>query len=364
VAASIQRNHEAAQEVTRLHLSGPQRRALFERMLLIRRFEEAVLEAAPRIPGPYHVYIGQEAVGAGVIGARRAGDQVATNHRNHGHLLACGSDPRAVMAEIMGKATGTNRGKSGSMHVCDRKAGVLVSSPIVAAGVGVAVGAAYAMRYSGDDSVAIALFGDGALCEGSFYESVNLAALWKLPVVLVCENNSGQPVGADNVGGMLATRELRRLVDGFAIETAVVDGLDAEAMWQAAAHAMERARAGGGPSFIEARLVPWPGNAPWNAPSHPDTAALRLDVRVIWQPESAVVPDPWYALHDPVVLLGRSLLASGEATSADLVTADERCRTAAADALRFADDSPYPEAAEAYTDVFRSGESTREVARP
>jgi pyruvate dehydrogenase E1 component alpha subunit len=225
---------------------------LYERMLLIRRTEERLSadSAAGRLPGAVHLYIGEEAVATGVCAHLTDRDYVTSTHRGHGHYLAKGGDLRAMMAEIWGKQEGICRGMGGSMHVADLSKGILGANGIVGAGLAIATGAGFGARLDGDGKVAVCFFGDGASNQGVLMETLNVSTLWQLPVIFVCENNmfSEFTPSREVTAGRIADR-----ARAFAMPAREVDGNDVVAVWQAAAEAVERGRAGGGPSFIEAR---------------------------------------------------------------------------------------------------------------
>jgi pyruvate dehydrogenase E1 component alpha subunit len=220
-------------------------------MLLIRRMEERLRDeaAAGNLPGAVHLYIGEEAIAAGVCARLQATDWITSTHRGHGHFLAKGGDPKAMMAEIWGKRTGICRGMGGSMHVADLSKGILGANGIVGGGFAMATGAAFAAKLKGESRVAVAFFGDGAANQGVFMECLNVSSLWKLPVVFVCENNKfcEFTVSSTVISGELADR-----ARAFKLPCTVVDGNDVTAVWQAAGEAVEHARAGKGPAFIEA----------------------------------------------------------------------------------------------------------------
>jgi pyruvate dehydrogenase E1 component alpha subunit len=224
---------------------------LLERMLLIRRMEERLAAdfKAGRLPGAVHLYIGQEAIAAGVCAHLTDDDAITSTHRGHGHFLAKGGDPGAMLAEIYGSGQGICRGMGGSMHVADVSKGMFGANGIVAAGIPIATGAAFAAQLDRSGRVAVAFFGDGASNHGAFMESLNIAALWRLPMVFMCENNGFSEFSpADTVtAGAIIDR-----ARAFAMPCESVDGNDVIAVWRAAGAAVARARAGEGPSFIEA----------------------------------------------------------------------------------------------------------------
>lgn len=226
--------------------------SLYERMLLIRRMEERLRAdaAAGKLPGAVHLYIGQEAIAAGVCAHLRDTDWITSTHRGHGHFLAKGGDPNAMMAEIWGKRTGICKGMGGSMHVADLSKGILGANGIVGGGFAIAVGAAFGAKLSGDGRVTVAFFGDGAANQGVFMECLNVSTLWELPLVFVCEYNQ---FGEFTPSATVTAGQIVDRARAFKIPCTVVDGNDVVAVWQATAEAVERARSGKGPSFIEAQ---------------------------------------------------------------------------------------------------------------
>ncbi|CAA9218731.1 MAG: Acetoin dehydrogenase E1 component alpha-subunit [uncultured Corynebacteriales bacterium] len=301
--------------------------SLYRTMRLVRRFEERAIDlvTAGEIVGGIHPYIGQEAVAAGVCAALRRTDVITSTHRGHGHVLAKGADPGRMMAELAGRTTGLNRGRGGSMHAADLSLGILGANGIVGAGGAIAVGAAWAARRSGSDRVAVSFFGDGALNQGVLLEAFNLARLWSLPVVFVCENNgyaTTLPVDASTAGAVLGRAA------GFALPAVRVDGMDAEAVLDAAADAVRRARSGGGPAFLECVTYRFRGHhtneagkaatyrteeeiAGWRArdPLLVQGARLPADVRagLDAEVEEAVAAAVAYALAGPVPLAADAL---------------------------------------------------------
>ncbi|NJP30919.1 thiamine pyrophosphate-dependent dehydrogenase E1 component subunit alpha [Micromonospora thermarum] len=244
---------------------------LYRTVRLIRRFEERAIDLvrSGHVVGGIHPYLGQEGVAAGVCAALRPGDVVAGTHRGHGHVLAKGADPARTMAELCGRVTGLNRGRGGSMHAADFAVGVLGANAIVGAGGAIVTGAVWARRRRGEDLVGVSFLGDGAVNEGMLLEAFNLAALWRVPVLFVCENNgyaTTMPV-AGAVAGSITGR-----AEAFGIPASVVDGQDPEAVRAATAAAVGRMRAGGGPEFIEARTYRFDAH-------HTFEHAVRLDYR-------------------------------------------------------------------------------------
>ncbi|MBI4240164.1 MAG: thiamine pyrophosphate-dependent dehydrogenase E1 component subunit alpha [Candidatus Rokubacteria bacterium] len=233
---------------------------LYRTMRLIRRFEERVVELVNRdeIPGVTHEYVGQEAVATGVCHALRPDDVITSTHRGHGHILAKGGDPRRMIAELMGKAAGYNRGRGGSMHIADLSLGIFGANGIVGAGAPIACGAALAAKLEKTDRVAVAFFGDGGMNQGVVHEALNLAAIWKLPVLFVCENN-GYAISAP-ISQMAAVERLAVRAVGYGMPGESVDGMDVLAVYGATTHAVERARGGGGPTLLECRTYRFVGH--------------------------------------------------------------------------------------------------------
>jgi pyruvate dehydrogenase E1 component alpha subunit len=257
---------------------------LYKTMRLIRRFEETVVELVNvnEIPGTTHEYIGQEAVAAGVCSVLTRDDYITSTHRGHGHCIAKGADVRRMMAELMARQTGLNRGRGGSMHVADFGAGMLGANGIVAGGVPFALGAVWARRDDGADVVAAAFFGDGAIGQGILGECLNLAALWALPVLFVCENN-GYAVSLrvqDSVAGSLTAR-----ATSCGMPAMSVDGMDALAVQSGARTLMEGVRSGSGPAFLECTTYRYAGH-------HTAEASLKLTYRTPEEVEAWRARDP------------------------------------------------------------------------
>ncbi len=319
-------------------------RAMYVTMLRIRRFEEHVARLVERgeIKTPCHLYIGQEAVAAGICAALRVDDQIFGTHRSHGHYLAKGGDMQAMMAEIYGKRTGCSRGRGGSMHLIAPEVGLLGTVPIVSGTIPLAVGAALAAMLQGCDRVTVAFFGDGAMEEGTAHESLNLAAHRRLPVVFVCENN----LYSSHLS-LFERRARDNIVDAAAAHGLVgirVDGNDAEAVHAAASQAVARARSGGGATFLECRTYRWRGHV---GPS------WDLDVGVKRKDELR----EWLS-RDPIARLRQSLVSAGVPTEVlDRLDDDVQAEVARAEA--YAKQSPYPAADELTMHVFYSEDASR-----
>jgi acetoin:2,6-dichlorophenolindophenol oxidoreductase subunit alpha len=328
---------------------------LFETMLLMRRFEEAValLSQQKAFTGHYHLYIGQEATGAAVMSALRAEDHVATTHRNHGHVVARGADPGAGLAEIIGRSTGLNGGRGGTIHLTDPSLGFLSTSGVVGGAISLGVGGGYACKQRGDGSLCAIFFGDGALEEGIAFEALNIASLWQLPVLFVCENNSKDAWGKERGGFpslVHAAGDLRSIPGAVGIPTQRVDGADAMAMHAATVQAVESIRAGGGPVFIEAVTRRWAGSAPLWPELSTGVTDLRMASGEVAMP--AGEHHAWYETHDPVLAAARVLLAEGGDAAARLREIDRVASARIEAARRFAVDSAAPAAADATLHVF------------
>ena len=309
---------------------------LYERMSLIREFEERLkwlVETGVPV-GAVHYYVGQEAVAAGVCAALRTSDWISSTHRGHGHCIAKGVDVRPMMAELYGKATGTNRGKGGSMHITDIRVGVLGVNPIVGMGVTHAVGAALSAKVRGTDEVAVAFFGEGAASIGALHESLNLAAIWKLPVVFVCENNGyAQATPAEYA---IAVKDIADRAAGYAMPGNVVDGQDVLEVYCAALTAVDCARGGEGPTLIECKTHRYYGHHQGD-----DTLRYRTEAEEQHARE-----------RDPLVIFRERVEAGGFLTPSELDEIDARSREALDDAVSFAESSPLPELGDLYTHVY------------
>ncbi|MDZ4342941.1 MAG: thiamine pyrophosphate-dependent enzyme [Candidatus Binatia bacterium] len=325
------------------------------KMLLIRHFEEALitLHNEGRFRGHYHVYIGQEATGVPALSLLQAEDYVFTTHRNHGHILARDADPGRMLAEILGRRDGYNKGKGGSFHVAPVELGFLQTSAVVAGILPLATGAAYAAREKQSGQVSVCLFGDGALEEGAVAESFNLASIWKLPVLYLCENNGkyghGKATGAMRSSTM-SVFPLTDLPTAYKIPAQQVDGTDVEAVIDVVGDALKKIRAGEGPQFIEAQTVRWPGSVS-NWPVLP----IATEVSLAWDLSSvlAAVKD-WYQFSDPLLIFIRKLLAEGHASKDQIVQLEKGVKEKIAEAIQFACASPEPDLQSALEGVFAS----------
>ena len=273
--------------------------ALYRRMLLIRRMEERLGDVVQsgELPGPVHLYIGQEAVAVGVCAHLTDADWIASNHRGHGHFLAKGGTPHAMVAEIFGRDTGICHGKGGSMHVADFSRGILGANGIVGGGIGLAAGAALAAQLDRKSCVSVVFFGDGGANQGVVSEVLNIAAIWKLPLLLVCENNGFSEFSPTST---VTAGEIAARAQPFGIPGITVDGNDVISVWRASAEAVGRARAGRGPTLLEARTYRWRG--------HVETEKSFLSEAYREDGEIA----EWRA-RDPIVRLEMQLLEGGTA---------------------------------------------------
>ena len=310
---------------------------LLRQMVLIRRFDELALELrlADRIYGVVHPYIGQEAIAVGVCANLRPTDRIVSNHRGHGHCIAKGADIRRMMAELFGRRDGYCKGKGGSMHIADFDVGMLGANGIVGAGLPIAAGAGLAAQLEGGDNVAVGFFGDGATGEGPFHESLNIASLWKLPVIWVCENN--QYAVETPVGRALAAPDVAALAAGYNMPGVIVDGNDVLAVYEAARAAVERARAGAGPTLLECKT--------WRRRQH----ALRDAVTPDHRPAEQIAH--WEG-RDPIEAIERRLIEGGVLNPDQIADVGQSIEADLADAVAFAEASPFPEPEEALDDVF------------
>ena len=305
------------------------------RMARIREFEAVAeaIHAAGEIPGSLHTYTGQEATGVGACMALRRDDYMVGTHRSHGHPIAKGAALGPLMAELLGKVTGVCKGKGGSMHLSDFSVGSLGETSIVGSGIPVAAGAALGAKLQGNDRVTLCFFGDGASNEGAFHEGLNLAAIWKLPVIFLCENN-GYAVST-SAQSTVPVRDIAERAKAYDMPSAVVDGQDVDLVEAAVAAAVERARTGGGPTLIEAKTYRYAEHA--------------VNMGRVLRDRGTEV-DEWRK-RDPIDLYRARLLALG-ASSAALDAIAQEVKAEVEAALRFARDSAYPQQAEAFDDVF------------
>jgi len=327
---------EKAQAGTAPSLEGDLLKKFYQDMLLIRRFEEKAgqLYGMGLIGGFCHLYIGQEAVVVGMQMTLKPGDQVITGYRDHGHMIACGMDPKGVMAELTGRTHGYSRGKGGSMHMFSKEKHFYGGHGIVGAQVSIGTGLALANRYRDNGKVAFVYFGDGAANQGQVYESFNMAELWRLPIVYVIENN--QYAMGTSVERSSSETHLYRRGASFNIQGAEVDGMDVTAVRDAGAKAAEHARAGNGPFILEMKTYRYRGHSM----SDPGKYRTREEI------------DEVRHTRDPIDHLQERLEALGYADEAYFKAEDAEMRRRVADAAEFARTASEPDPSELYTDVY------------
>jgi len=306
-------------------------------MVRIRTFEEQVNELYTRalMPGLAHLYSGEEAVAVGMCEALRRDDYITSTHRGHGHCLAKGASPDRMFAELLGKKSGYCKGKGGSMHIADPATGNLGANAIVGGSVGIATGAAFTAKRMKTDRVAVCFFGEGALGQGSLYEVMNLAQLWKLPVIYLCENNLYNEYThySETTAGTILGR-----ATAFGIENARVDGQDVRAVNEVATRFVNRARSGGGPAFLQCDTYRYSGH---------HVGDINREYYRSKQEEQL-----WRTDRDPIKVLSKWLLEQGCADPADLEKIAAEARIEIEAAVKFAIDAPYPSADEVSDDVY------------
>jgi pyruvate dehydrogenase E1 component alpha subunit len=307
---------------------------LYEMMFRIRRFEEWVIDlfARGKIPGFLHSYLGEESVATGACAHLRKDDYIISTHRGHGHILAKGARTDLAMAELFGKRTGYCNGKGGSMHIADPDIGILGANGIVGAGIVIANGAGLSAQYRGTDQVCVCFFGDGASNQGTFHEGLNLASVWKLPVVFVCENNAYAMSTQPREG--LSVQDVSVRAAAYGIPGVTVNGNDVLAVYEAAGVAIENARAGKGPALVEAKTYRIRGHYEGD----PQTYRTREEV------------DEWRT-RCPILCYRASLLESGVSED-ELKSIDARVEAELLEAVEFADKSPLPDVSEARHGIF------------
>jgi len=307
----------------------------YESMQLMRKFEEKAgqLYGMQKIRGFCHLYIGQEACAAGAVSALTKDDKWITAYRDHGHPLALGTDPKAIMAELYGKATGTTKGKGGSMHIFDKKHNFMGGHGIVGAQVPLGAGIAFAEKFNKTKNLCMCYMGDGAVRQGAFHEALNLAMLWKLPVIFVIENN-GYAMGT-SVKRSSNVTELYTLAEAYDMPAEPVDAMSVEAVHISVAKAAERARAGEGPSLLEFRTYRYKGHSM----SDPQKYRTKEEVAE-------------YKQRDPVEVTKQIILDKKMATEKELDAIDQKIIAIVEESVKFAEESPYPDVSEAFTDVY------------
>ncbi|WP_304508641.1 pyruvate dehydrogenase (acetyl-transferring) E1 component subunit alpha [Anaerotignum sp.] len=308
---------------------------MYLRMLRIREFESKAqtLFADGRIPGFVHLYLGEEAVATGVCACLSDEDYITSTHRGHGHIVAKGGDLKFMMAELYGKATGYCKGKGGSMHIADRDKGILGANGIVGAGHNIAVGAGLSAQYRETDQVCICFFGDASTNQGTFHESINLASVWKLPIVFVCENN--------NYGISMSQSRHQAIKDvadrgaAYGIPGIAVDGNDVLAVYEAASEAVARARKGQGPTLVECKTYRWRGHFegdPGNYKPKEEQAA--------------------WLKKDPIPRFEAFLKENGILSEKELTACVDQVKNEIKEAIQFAEESPDPDVASVVQDIY------------
>ncbi|MEY3405020.1 MAG: pyruvate dehydrogenase (acetyl-transferring) component subunit alpha [Bacteroidota bacterium] len=319
----------------KIEFSGEQYLAWYESMLLMRRFEERCgqLYGQQKIKGFCHLYIGQEACAAGSVSALTADDKWITAYRDHGHPLALGTDPKAVMAELYGKETGTTKGKGGSMHIFDKSKNFIGGHGIVGAQVPLGTGIAFAEQYLGTKNVCVTIMGDGAVRQGAFHEALNLAMTWKLPVIFVIENN-GYAMGT-SVSRTSNVTELYTLGEAYDMPSESVNAMRVEDVHHAVARAAERARAGEGPTLLEFRTYRYKGHSM----SDPGKYRTKEEVEE-------------YKQLDPIEAVKATIIEHHFAKESDLEAIESKIMEQVEESVRFAEESSYPDPKEAMTEIY------------
>ena len=309
---------------------------MYERMLKIRHFEQKVVElfATGDMPGFVHLYLGEEAVAVGACSALNVDDNITSTHRGHGHIIAKGGELKYMMAELYGKATGYNKGKGGSMHIAAPQLGILGADGIVGGGIPIATGSGLSAKLQKTGRVTVCFFGDGASNQGTFHESVNIAASFSLPVIYVCENNLFG-VGTRQCPSVRKVENVADRAVAYGIPGEIVDGNDVLAVYEAVSKAVERAREGKGPTLVECKTYRWRTHFE----GEPDTYRDPEEVK------------DWKA-REPIGRFRSHLLREGVLTEQEAQSIEQRVVEELAQAVRFAYDSPAPDVSEALTDVY------------
>lgn len=305
-------------------------------MQLIRQFEsksEEMYKMAGKIRGFFHVYNGQEAIAAGCMTATNHEDPFITGYRDHGLALAKGMSPNAAMAELYGKATGCSKGKGGSMHFFDKKNNFFGGHGIVGAQIGTGAGLAFAEQYRDSKNVVLCFFGDGAARQGMLHEVFNLAMLWKLPVVFICENNNyAMGTSIERTSNVI---DIYKLADAYEMPSDKIDGMTAEAVHEGVARAVKRAREGEGPTLLEMKTYRYKGHSV----SDPQKYRSKDEVEE-------------YKSQDPITKVAHTILTNKYATEAELKAIDDKISTIVEASVKFAEDSPWPDDSEVLKDVY------------
>ena len=307
----------------------------YESMLLQRKFEEKAgqLYGQQKIRGFCHLYIGQEACSSGSVSALTKDDKWITAYRDHGFPLALGTEPKAIMAELYGKATGTTKGKGGSMHIFDKEHNFIGGHGIVGAQIPLGAGIAFAEKYNKSSNLCMCFFGDGAVRQGALHEAFNMAMTWKLPVIFVVENN-GYAMGT-SVNRTSNVTDLYTIGEGYDMPSEPVDGMDVEAVHDAVSRAAERARRGDGPTFLEFKTYRYRGHSM----SDPQKYRTKEEVEE-------------YKKRDPIEMTKDRILTNGIATEEDLAAIDAKIKQIVEESVKFAEESPWPDPSEIFTDMY------------
>jgi pyruvate dehydrogenase E1 component alpha subunit len=310
---------------------------MLRKMTLIRAFDELAikLRTEGRIYGTVHPYVGQEAIAVGVCANLTNADRVTSTHRGHGHCIAKGADIKRMMAELFGRVDGYCKGKGGSMHIADFSIGMLGANGIVGGGLPIATGAALAAQLDGKGNVAVCFFGDGAVSEGEFHEALNISSVWSLPIVFVCENN--QYAANNAVQVQHRAPELAAHASAYGIPGVCIDGNDVLAVYDTIRSAVDRARAGEGPSLVECKTYRWYFHAMRNAPP-PET-----------RPAAEIAA--WKA-RDPIARFASDLVERGLSTAAELDRLERQIEADLQAAVAFAEASPFPDPADLLLDMY------------
>jgi len=329
---------KAAKTAPALGVDGDVAKHLLHQMMLIRRFEEKAAEnyALGKIGGFLHLSIGEEAVAAGVTAALRTDDYAISTYREHGHCLAKGTDPKRAMAELFGRRDGLSKGKGGSMHLFDKTVNFLGGHAIVGAHLPLATGVAFAIKYQGGDQVCVCYFGDGAVPEGEFHEALNLASLWKLPVIFVCENN--RYAMGTSLERALAETEIWKFGQAYKIPSEPVDGMDVLAIREASLRVVERARKDKTPALLEARTYRFRGHS------------MRDPAGAVYRTKEEVEREK---LRDPIALFRDRAVAAGVLSEDDVRSIEKDVNDVIDEAVAFADASPEPPDEWLFTDIYK-----------
>ena len=336
-AATGQRS-EQVKEALKARLADLDRETLiniYHQMLLVRRFEEKAAEiySAGKIGGFCHLYIGQEAVAIGSISAIRKDDYVLTSYREHAHAIAKGMSPESVMAELYGKATGCSKGKGGSMHMFDKEVNFLGGHAIVGGQIPLATGVAFASKYKGTDQVTLCYFGEAAVNQGAFHESLNLAQLWKLPCIYICENN--QYGMGTSLARAMSSHDISQKAYSYDIASEFVDGMDVLAVREATLRAVERARKEYLPTLLEVRTYRFMGHSM----SDPGNYRTRAEIEQ-------------HQERDPLKLFSAGLKEEGVLSESEFQKIETEVKEQVEKSVQFAEESPFPDPKELHTDVY------------